>query len=167
MIPLRLAVYGAAGAALLAGVLYYGHTRHVAGRAAVQARFDAFVATQHQQALSQLEAQKTSLLAYQRQVSDAETTRVENERILADLRARSAPRLRCTTASPSPYPVPAATPGASGGPTSAGELQAGSGTRAESFDPVADIMRLADRADDLVESCRSALARWPQPSSNP
>lgn len=44
MIPLRLYLYGAALAALLASVWFYGHTRYIAGQRAEEAALTAYQA---------------------------------------------------------------------------------------------------------------------------
>lgn len=139
----------------------YGNRREAKGVAQEKALFDQFKDTQYKLAVDQLAADRKALLAYQKQVKDADDENTRNAQTLANLRRQPVARLRCTAAagSPSADTVPADTAGTSGQPARDGKLPPGSD---EGFDPSPAVMRLADRADDVVEACRTALAKWPK-----
>ena len=151
MIPwVRLAT----AAAVLGGVFAWGW--HF-GAGHVQSRLDALISAQNEAVVrSQAEIIRKEA-AYAHQLQDAASA---HERDLADLAAiRALPqpgKLRCHTETDSggvpqvpAAPVPDAPPG--------GVIPA-----PIEFDPSAALTTLADRADDVVEQCRTELAKWPK-----
>ena len=97
-------------------------------------------------------------LKYQQQLAAAEIEHAANQAEMDRLRAIPHPRIVCHLA-PDPGNVSPIPGQAAGSPASAGSDTQGSPV---SFDPTDALYAAADRADDAIESCRTALNKWPQ-----
>ena len=156
MIWPRLAIYGAAVAAIFLAGWHFGSGH-------VQTAWNVERLAQDTVLQAQLAKNAQVQASYIKQVHDAEVARDDTLKILADLRAKPSPHLVCHAA-----PDPGAVPGI---PTStAGETRpSGDGVpvRTGDFDPGPALTALHHHLDDELAECANALNLWPNsvPSS--
>ena len=147
----KVAAYGAIAIGLFLWGWHYGGNH-------VQAQWNADKLVQAQ-AVSVAQAKIIEQgKAYEHQLQAAADQSVADRAQLDAIRNRPVPRVLCRAAASSSGTMPSL-PTATGNQSPPGGVVSAPVER----DISTDLTHLADRADDLAEQCRAALALWPTP----
>lgn len=139
-------------------VIFFSGDFH--GRGVIQSRWNQAKANEAAVLKAAQEQWTKSEQRYAAQIAQALSERDHNRALLARIRRDPLPRLLCRTeGGTSPM---SGVPGTSGG----GSAPGGALPPTDEFDPSERLFaQVADAADNAVEACREALAKWPKESN--
>ena len=126
-----------------------------AGSARYQHLRDMDQLTAFAAANKQLVANMAKELQYEQQLRQVSAQALANRRELDRLRSAPHPRILC-------HQAPSDTVSGSTASPSGGAAGDGSLSQAIESDPTDALFKLADEADDAIETARNALAQWPK-----